>query len=142
MTNLENVLKEIENFHGHIGPYAVIGYRMGQLAVKVLGEDRTGKRNKAVAYCGNRPPVSCMLDGIQMSSCCTMGKGNITVEDRGEVKALFSNYEGKSMELSLRPEVLEKVKKEMTKDTCVTLSKYILALSEEKLFIVNQTSHK
>ena len=142
MTSMENVLKELDKFHGHIGPYAAIGYRMGQLAVKVLGEDRTGKRNRAVAYCGAKPPVSCLIDGIQLSSCCTLGKGNISIEDKGEVGALFSNSEGKSIELSLRPEVHEKLKREMTRDTCLTLSKYVLELSDQELFIIVQSGQK
>lgn len=139
MTSMDKLLKELENFHGHIGPYAAIGYRMGQLAVKMLGEDKTGKRNRAVTYCGTKPPVSCLIDGIQLSSCCTLGKGNITVEDKGEARAVFSNYEGKSIEIILRPEVRNKIIKEMTKDTCLALSKYVLELSDEELFGISQS---
>lgn len=142
MTSKEKVLKELEKFHGHIGPYAAIGYRMGQLAVRILGEDRTGKRNRAVAYSGIKPPVSCLLDGIQISSCCTLGKGNISIENRGEARALFSNSKGKSIEIILRPEVKNKIIKEMAKDTCLALSKYVLELSDEELFSISQSGKK
>lgn len=30
--------------------------------------------------CGDRPPVSCFADGVQLGSGCTTGKGNLRVE--------------------------------------------------------------
>ena len=75
---MNETLKQIEKFHGHIGPYAVIGYRMGLVANKKLGSDPFLK--KAVVFTGTNPPLSCIVDGIQISSGCTFGKGNIRVE--------------------------------------------------------------
>ncbi|MBU2564921.1 MAG: formylmethanofuran dehydrogenase subunit E family protein, partial [Candidatus Thermoplasmatota archaeon] len=83
MSELENLKK----FHGHLGPYAVIGLRMGKLAVEKMGV--RGKKLKCVVRTGIKPPISCIIDGIQFSSSCTLGKGNIKVEDEGVAEAVF-----------------------------------------------------
>ncbi|HEC81191.1 MAG TPA: hypothetical protein ENI42_02025, partial [Thermoplasmatales archaeon] len=36
---MKETLKRIEQFHGHLGPYVVLGYRMGIIANKFLGEN-------------------------------------------------------------------------------------------------------
>jgi len=36
---MEEILKKIEQFHGHIGPYVIIGYKMGEISTNNLGKD-------------------------------------------------------------------------------------------------------
>jgi len=84
---MEETLSKIEQFHGHLGPYAVIGYKMGKIAKKQLGSDPFSK--EAVIWTGTKPPLSCIIDGIQISSGCTLGKGNISIRQDG-VPILFS----------------------------------------------------
>ena len=35
----------LEEFHGHLGPYAVIGYRMGKIACRELNNDPFSKNS-------------------------------------------------------------------------------------------------
>jgi hypothetical protein len=65
-------------FHGHIGPYAVLGYRIGQRAMDVL---EAGKYfDMHVTVTGPKTtPYTCLIDGLQVSTGCTLGKGNIAV---------------------------------------------------------------
>lgn len=84
----ETVQKAVE-FHGHLGPFLVLGVRMGLLAKKELfplGDEGM----KAVAKTGNVPSLSCLLDGIQISTGCTMGNGKISAEPPGIPEAEFS----------------------------------------------------
>jgi hypothetical protein len=63
-------------FHGHLGPYLICGVKMGLLALKLLGS--RGYRGLTVtAETGVTPPVSCLVDGLQVATGCTLGKGNI-----------------------------------------------------------------
>jgi len=55
---------------------------------------------------GTTPPLSCLVDGIQISTGCTMGKGNISTEPSGLAEATFS-ANGGSMTLWARDAVLE-----------------------------------
>jgi len=74
----EALLSRIEDFHGHLGPYVIFGFRAGQLALRVL-EAKGFFDLEADVHCGDRPPVSCFADGVQLGSGCTTGKGNLKV---------------------------------------------------------------
>ena len=83
------LLQAAGRFHGHIGPFLAVGLRMGQVANERLG--RAPMDMKAVVSVEGRPPRSCVVDGIQYATGCTMGKGNITIEpDASKVAARFT----------------------------------------------------
>ena len=65
-------LDYIKNFHGHLGPYVILGYKMGKLALKKLK-----KIDKIIVYLPKNPPQSCLLDGLQLATNCTLGKNKI-----------------------------------------------------------------
>ncbi len=52
---------------------------------------------------------SCVVDGIQSSTGCTMGKRNNAVVEGGGVSSVFTPMEG-LVELALREEGLEKLR--------------------------------
>jgi len=130
MSELENLKK----FHGHLGPYAVIGLRMGKLAVEKMGV--RGKKLKCVVRTGIKPPISCIIDGIQFSSSCTLGKGNIKVEDEGVAEAVFFKND-KKIKIRLKDEIKNRVDKEMSKENEERLSLWIYEMGEEELFDVS-----
>jgi formylmethanofuran dehydrogenase subunit E len=130
MVNLPEELKLLKKFHGHLGPYVVIGYRMGALAREKL----SGKL-KAVSFTGNAPPLSCIVDGVQFSSTCTMGKGNITIVEAGDAKVQF--FDDKHlMEISLLEHVKETIDKSMSHETEELLAYTIFNELESDLFRV------
>ncbi len=87
------LLQAAGRFHGHIGPFLAVGLKMGQAANERLG--RLPMDMKAVVWVEGRPPRSCVLDGIQYATGCTMGKGNITIEpDGSKVAARFTTKAG------------------------------------------------
>ncbi|MBN2335486.1 formylmethanofuran dehydrogenase subunit E family protein [Candidatus Bathyarchaeota archaeon] len=95
-------------FHGHGGPFMVVGLRMGLVALERL--DCRGWFDLRCAV-GLRwsPPDSCVIDGIQCSAGCTMGKHNIEVEEREGVEAVFTS-KGGCVTVKLRPEVLQRLR--------------------------------
>ncbi len=70
-------LEDLAAFHGHLGPFLVIGYRMGRYAREVLCNDPFAL--SARVYCSGTPPETCIADGLQMGSGCTLGKKNIEI---------------------------------------------------------------
>jgi formylmethanofuran dehydrogenase subunit E len=98
-------------FHGHIGPFLAVGLRMGQVANERLG--RAPMDTKAVVRVIGRPPRSCVVDGIQYSTGCTMGKGNIAIDpDPSSISARFTSKTG-SVAVSLRPEFLAAIENDL-----------------------------
>jgi formylmethanofuran dehydrogenase subunit E len=64
-------------FHGHLGPWAVAGLRMGMAGRRAV--EAEGYFDVAVTCHGPlvRPPKSCFLDGLQVSTGATLGKRNL-----------------------------------------------------------------
>jgi hypothetical protein len=100
----------MKQFHGHLGPYVVIGYRMGMIAL-----ERTGSSGHfeitAEVHSVLRPPRSCLIDGVQLGSGCTLGKRNIAIFDEaGPPFATFTTGDGKEITVRLMPSIPAMIK--------------------------------
>lgn len=86
--------------HGHLGIYAIIGVKMGIKALEYLGVEHGDIHVKSFA--GVKPPVSCMNDGLQVSTGATIGHGLIESlpTDNPLPEAIFSTEE-KSIRIKL-----------------------------------------
>ena len=132
---MDEALKQLECFHGHLGPYVVIGYKMGEIANEILGSNSFSK--KAVVWTGTKPPLSCIIDGIQISSGCTLGKGNIKVNMDGVPRAFFIGENGKKVEIILKSAVQEDIDANVNEDNITTYSKELYQRSNEELFEIS-----
>ncbi len=76
----------LRQFHGHIGPYAILGYRLGGWLLEQIRCDKYFGAHIAVTG-PDATPYTCLLDGLQMSTGYTLGKGNLVLKaaaDRAE----------------------------------------------------------
>ena len=128
--NLE-FLEYAKRFHGHLGPFLVIGLRMGSLALEKLGNPDPVHSLEVLMELENKRPVSCLIDGIQVSSGCTLGKGNIRVMEGRGVWALFRSG-GRKVKISLREEIKGRVLESPGEEAV----KMIIEKSDEDLFEV------
>lgn len=78
-------------FHGHLGPWAVAGLRMGMAARKAVRAE--GYFDVAVTCSGPlaRPPKSCFLDGLQVSTGATLGKRNLNWTEADQLAVMVEN---------------------------------------------------
>lgn len=134
----DEILNRAIEFHGHGGPFMVVGPRMGLAALERL--DAHGWFDlKCVVRLRWAPPDSCVIDGIQTSSGCTMGKHNIEVEEQEGIGAVFTKGE-EVLEVNLRPEVLDRIRKvseaEVDDEVKSLISELIEAL-EADIFVVS-----
>ncbi|NYT12491.1 MAG: hypothetical protein GKC03_08110 [Methanomassiliicoccales archaeon] len=128
LMSLPEEMERLKKFHGHLGPWAVVGYRMGQTARKKF----EGKL-WAVVYTGTRPPMSCLIDGVQFTSCCTMGKGNIKIKDDNLAMGMF--YDEKLiLEIRLKDQWRRKIDSETTKENEEEISMEVFQAKDEDLF--------
>ncbi|MCK4416821.1 MAG: formylmethanofuran dehydrogenase subunit E family protein, partial [Candidatus Latescibacteria bacterium] len=70
MSELPPELERAKQFHSHLGPYVTVGLRMGQAIIQRLGEIPFSLKIKA--FTGSAPPVSCIVDGLQLSTPATV----------------------------------------------------------------------
>jgi len=70
-------LKFAAQFHGHLGPMMTFGSRMGMAALQAV--DAKGYFDVEITCEGPfvKPPASCFLDGLQITTGATMGKRNL-----------------------------------------------------------------
>jgi formylmethanofuran dehydrogenase subunit E len=92
-------------FHGHLGPYIVLGYRIGKYVREHFCDDPF--RMKAEVHCAGTPPQSCLADGVQLGSGCTLGKRNIEIVSSEKVCCIFS-ADGKQITVTPHPFPLPK----------------------------------
>jgi formylmethanofuran dehydrogenase subunit E len=90
--------------HGHEGPFLVAGIRMGLLALDLL-ESPGYFGLAAECEAGTTPPLSCLADGIQVGSGCTVGKGNLRVTEANRPRVTFTDAGGRRLVVELRAEV-------------------------------------
>ena len=134
----DEILDRLSDFHGHLGPYVVIGYRMGRVANREIGEDPFEK--EALAMTGRNPPLSCIVDGIQLSSGCTLGKGNMEVNGGDEPSVEFSG-DGRSLKITLKKEITKLIAK-TDEEEMEEVSDRLFRMPEEEIFEVNGTGEE
>jgi hypothetical protein len=128
MIALPDELQALKKFHGHLGPYAVLGYRMGLAA-----RQRFPNRIYAVVHSGTKRPLSCLADGVQMSSCCTLGKNNISVREDDEARVEFSDGNA-HIEFSTLPSIRQQIDGKCTHENEEAMSLELFTQPMEKLF--------
>ncbi|MCR3884510.1 formylmethanofuran dehydrogenase subunit E family protein [Methanotrichaceae archaeon M04Ac] len=130
---IEDAVQKAVEFHGHLGPFLVLGVRMGHLAKRELGSSGF-EGMRAVAKTGNVPSLSCLLDGIQISTGCTMGNGKISAEPPGIPEAEFSAGE-KKVTIRAKGEVVEEIRRWRERYASLEeIARSIQGRSDEELF--------
>jgi formylmethanofuran dehydrogenase subunit E len=99
----------VVEFHGHYGPYVVLGYRAGLLARRLLKSPGYFDLRCAVES-PLAPPPSCFVDGVQLGAGCTLGKRNIDLRDGKIGRAVFTTKAGRWVEVALRKELPDKIR--------------------------------
>jgi formylmethanofuran dehydrogenase subunit E len=123
-------LKLLKEFHGHIGPYVVVGFKMGNVAVETLGK---GKGLYCIVKTGLVTPVSCIIDGIQLASSCTLGKGAIKIENEGRAEAEFIK-DNKKLIIKLKANLKEEIDRNFGKVDEEKQALHIYKMKIEDLF--------
>ncbi|MDD3642677.1 MAG: nucleoside hydrolase [Candidatus Krumholzibacteria bacterium] len=126
----------MRSFHGHLGPYVVIGYRMGRIALETTGSAGHFGIGARV-YSTLEPPRSCLIDGVQMGSGCTLGKRNIAIEAYdGPPYAVFATNGGDTVIVSLLPAIPDSIARWIESEGVEDAGMRIWEMDEEALFSI------
>ena len=113
-------------FHGHECPGLAIGVRASELALELLGV-RAARDEELVCITEND---ACGVDGVQVVTGCTVGKGNLLFHNTGKMAfSFYSRTTGKSLRLVLR--TLPEMDREARKD-------FILNAPADQVFQVKE----
>jgi len=98
--------------HRHLGVFAIIGVKMGIRAREYFctGVDEMS----VITHAGAIPPLSCMNDGIQVSTGATPGHGLLTIStEKPFYGGADFTHKGKTIRISLKKELAVKVSSEL-----------------------------
>ncbi len=127
-------LKEGIKFHGHLGSYLVLGILAGELALKEL---------KCKKYFGlevkvwgaAQKPKSCLIDGLQLSTGATFGKGNISKLGGHIIEIEISCPEHKKkVFLTIKNDLRKQLEKVLTHRESESLARIIYKAEPLRLF--------
>lgn len=136
--------------HRHLGVFAIVGVKMGIRAREYFN---TGVDEfRVTSSAGSNPPLSCMNDGLQVSTGATPGHGLLTVLNESPVPSAEFTYMNKKIRLTLKPEIASMISKELKEINFVygldsdiywelvrkNSIKYWLNLNRHEIFIIEK----
>jgi len=134
-------LKQAVDFHGHLGPYLVLGLLAGEFALKNLKCKKYFGLNIKVWGAAEKPK-SCLIDGLQLSTGATYGKGNIEKLSGQQIEIEFVNRENqKKLFLTLKKEIAQELGKlESHRDSEAYAKKLYRVTDYAKIFYYELTT--
>lgn len=98
--------------HRHLGVFAIVGVKMGIRAREYFctGVDEF----RVTSYAGSVPPLSCLNDGLQVSTGATPGHGLLEVSSNSITNPVAEfTYMNHKIRVTLKPEIAEKISSEL-----------------------------
>ncbi len=97
--------------HRHLGVFEIIGVKMG---IRVIEYFKAGVDEFSVlSFAGSNPPLSCMNDGLLVSTGATPGHGLLSVStDPAKSPSAEFTYKNRKIRITLKPELAEKISAE------------------------------
>lgn len=110
-----NWWNEIKHLHGHVGPWNVLGWRMGKAALRELGAQWGQHELDIVCHIPLTTPYSCIADGLVVGSGNSIGRLDIRLSEvmtMADVHVSVRRKDGTGPVLLLKPnqKYLEKIR--------------------------------
>ncbi|MGB9740824.1 MAG: formylmethanofuran dehydrogenase subunit E family protein [Candidatus Bathyarchaeia archaeon] len=108
--NLDSVIKRARELHGHLGPFLVIGVKIGEFAKETLN----GKM-EALVKVPMATPFSCVIDGVQASTQCTVGNRRLLLENSEKEITIHFKLQGskKMLRIYVNQQLVEELKQKL-----------------------------
>ena len=140
---LDVMLRKAEEFHGHLGPFLVLGVRIGIIGVRELGVKGNDEKLHITAMLKNFVPFSCVIDGIQVATKCTIGNKKLGLRNSSEIAAKFELQSGEQVTVAVDPTAFDRLKKELLSEKVPAeevrhLAQLVASMPEEELFIIRR----
>jgi formylmethanofuran dehydrogenase subunit E len=138
-SKLVSILERAAEFHGHLGPFLTIGVKMGLIGLEKIGLQKGGSLI-VEASLPLRTPFSCIIDGLQITTQCTIGNRKLSLRDSEKIQAEFRRKDsGQKIVIALNQSIFEKLKSQLLQDNLSDkevreLAWKVAAIPENELF--------
>lgn len=141
--DLDSIVREAVDFHGHLGPFLVIGVRIGLIGLRELKTTRGDTKLQATTILKRVVPFSCAIDGIQVTTQCTVGNGKLKLKSTPEtVSAKFQLNRERQVIITLKPTKFEELKRLLPKSARsyknIKLAREVASSPEKELFTIEK----
>ncbi|MBK9139668.1 MAG: hypothetical protein IPM17_13040 [Verrucomicrobia bacterium] len=99
--------EEIRRQHGHVGPWNVLGWRIGQAALRELGSDWGRHQLEMICHLPPQTPFTCLVDGVSVGTGNTLGRLDLRLAEVLDYRQSFVSVRRKDSPgtvLEYRPE--------------------------------------
>ena len=97
---------EIQRYHGHVGPWNVLGWRIGQAALREMKSEWGKHELEVVCYVPPQTPFTCLIDGLSVGTGNSQGRLDLRMAEVLTWEESFvavRRKDGKGGVLELRP---------------------------------------
>lgn len=138
---LASLVRKATELHGHLGPFLVIGVRMGIIGVRELKAKDNGNALRVTAMLKYSVPFSCVIDGIQVTTRCTIGNQKLKLIDSSGIRAEFELQQREKVTVTVNPTAFNKLKSRLlsenvSQEETEKLAYMIASMPEEELFTI------
>lgn len=138
---LDTILKKAAEFHGHLGLFLVIGVRMGLIGVRELKAKENDNKLRVTAMLKHSVPFSCIIDGIQVATKCTIGNQKLKLIDSLGITVEFELQQREKVTVTVNPTAFNRLKgrllsENVSQEETQKLASMIASMPEEELFII------
>jgi formylmethanofuran dehydrogenase subunit E len=110
----KSLVRKAKEFHGHLGPFLTMGVRMGQIGLRELDISEQTSSLRVLLKVLPDVPYSCVVDGLQISTKCTVGNQKLSIENAEKIEAKFKDLnKGKSVTVLPQPAVFALLKEQI-----------------------------
>ncbi len=138
---LANLVRKAVELHGHLGPFLVIGVRMGLIGVRELKAKENDNELRVTAMLKYSVPFSCVIDGIQVATKCTIGNQKLKLIDSSGIVAEFELQQREKVTVTVNPTTFDGLKNSLlsnnvSQEETQKLAHMIASMPEEELFTI------
>jgi formylmethanofuran dehydrogenase subunit E len=140
-SELTNLIEKGAEFHGHLGPFLVLGIRIGLIGLRESGAPRKFGQMKMTAKLKLAVPFSCLIDGIQVVTRCTVGNRMLELEDSKQGMAVDFRLRNsdKALTVHINPEIVRYLMNKFSEGVSnEKLAWKIASLPESQLFMIEK----
>lgn len=138
----ENWWEEIKRQHGHVGPWNVLGWRIGQAALREFKSEWGRHELQVVCYVPLQTPFTCMVDGLSVGTGNSLGRLDLRLGEVLHFRQTFvavcrKDKTGPVLEFRPKPDYLRTIVNRPVEEL-ERLSKECGLSSEDKLFSIHR----
>jgi formylmethanofuran dehydrogenase subunit E len=139
---MDALLNKAVEFHGHLGPFLVLGLRMGIAGLKELKLKGGERKLRVTAKLRYSIPYSCTIDGLQIATKCTIGNKRLKILDHSGIEVKFKLEGGKQITVAVNSDFFDILKEKLSSERfpCEKvrkLAQLVASTSEMELFTVS-----